>query len=100
MSRLLTVWRYVDSGERCRCACHPRLPETDLHDHGFACPCARTREDRRRTWHEWHNDIKAFWESPEDQRIRAEEQAAEADLQSWLAVQQGAIVSSHGRLGP
>lgn len=39
----LTVWCYVDSGERCRCVCHPRLPETDLHDYGFACPCARTR---------------------------------------------------------
>jgi hypothetical protein len=36
----LTVWRYVDSGERCRCSCHPRLPETDLHDNGFDCVCA------------------------------------------------------------
>ncbi|MCF1815014.1 hypothetical protein [Mycobacterium intracellulare] len=96
----LTVWCYVDSGERCRCACHPRLPETDLHDYGFACPCARTREDRRRAWQEWRNDIKAFWESPQGQRIRSEEKAAEANLQAWLAVQQGVIVSSHGGLAP
>jgi hypothetical protein len=96
----LTVGRYIDSGERCRCACHPRLPETDLHDYGFACTCARTREERRRTWHEWLNDIKAFWESPEGQKIRADEQAAEADLQAWLAVQPGVTVGSHGGLVP
>ncbi|OBK67147.1 hypothetical protein A5653_17605 [Mycobacterium colombiense] len=96
----LTVWRYVDSGERCRCACHPRLPETDLHDYGFACICARTREDRRGAWEEWRDNIKAFWESPEGQRIRADEKAAEADLQAWLTVQQGVIVGSHGGLVP
>jgi hypothetical protein len=28
----LTGWRYVDSGERCSCSCHPRLPESDFHD--------------------------------------------------------------------
>lgn len=60
MSSLLTVWRYVDSCERCRYGCRPRLPESDLHDYGFACPCARTREERRRAWHEWRNNIKAF----------------------------------------
>ncbi|ASW84902.1 MULTISPECIES: hypothetical protein [Mycobacterium] len=96
----LTVWRYVDSGERCRCGCHPRLPETDLHDYGFACTCARTREERRHTWHEWLNNINAFWESPEGQRITADEQAAEADLQAWLAGQQGVTVNSHGGLTP
>lgn len=96
----LTVWRYVDSGERCRCGCHPRLPESDLHDYGFACTCARTREERRHVWEEWRDNIKAFWESLEGQRIRAEEQAAEADLQAWLAVQPGVTVNSHGGLAP
>lgn len=96
----LTVWRYIDTGERCRCSCHPRLPETDLHDYGFACICARTREDRRRAWEEWRDNIKAFWESPEGQQIRADEQAAEADLQAWLTVQQGVIIGSHGGLVP
>ncbi|ODR05277.1 hypothetical protein BHQ21_15015 [Mycobacterium sherrisii] len=96
----LTVWRYIDSGERCRCSCHPRLPETDLHDYGFACICARTREDRRRAWEEWRDNIKAFWESPEGQQIRADEQAAKADLQAWLTVQQGVIIGNHGGLAP
>jgi len=80
----LTVWRYIDSGERCRCSCHPRLPDSDLHDYGFACTCARTPEDRRRTWDEWRDNMKAFWESPEGQQITAAEQGAEADLQAWL----------------
>ncbi|CDO91618.1 hypothetical protein AWC29_11335 [Mycobacterium triplex] len=96
----LTVWRYVDSGERCRCGCHPRLPETDLHDYGFACTCARTRQDRRRTWEQWRNNIQAFWESPEGQQITADERAAEAGLQTWLAGQQGVTVGSHGGLFP
>lgn len=96
----LTVWRYIDSGERCRCSCHPRLPETDLHDYGFACVCARTPEDRRRAWDEWRNDMKAFWKSPEGQKITADEKAAEADLQDWLATQHGVIVDSHGRFAP
>lgn len=51
-------------------------------------------------WHEWRNNIEAFWESPEGQRIGAEEQAAEADLSAWLAVQQGVTVGSHGGLAP
>ncbi|KKC06167.1 hypothetical protein [Mycobacterium nebraskense] len=96
----LTVWRYIDTGERCRCSCHPRLPETDLHDYGFACPCARTPQDRRRAWGEWRNDIKAFWESPAGQQITADEQAAEAALQAWLATQHEVVVSSHGGLAP
>jgi hypothetical protein len=96
----LTVWRYIDSGERCWCSCHPRLPETDLHDYGFGCTCARTPEDRRRTWNEWRNNMKAFWESPEGQQITADERAAEADLQAWLATQQGVIVGSHGGFAP
>jgi hypothetical protein len=57
----LTVWRYIDSGERCSCSCHPRLPESDLHDYGFGCVCTRTPEERRRAFNKWRNDIQAFW---------------------------------------
>lgn len=42
----LTEWRYIDTGERCTCSCHPRLPDRDLHDYGFDCVCTRTREQR------------------------------------------------------
>lgn len=76
----------------------PRLPETDLHDYGFACICARTRKDRRRAWEEWRDNIKAFWESPAGQQVTADEQAAEADLQAWLATQHEVVVGSHGGL--
>jgi hypothetical protein len=96
----LTVWRYIDGGERCRCSCHPRLPESDLHDYGFGCVCARTPEDRRRAFDEWRNGLEALWRSPEGQRIKAAEQAAEAELQAWLAEQTGVIVRSHGGLAP
>lgn len=91
----LTVWRYVDSGERCWCACHPRLPDTDLHDYGFDCVCSRTPEERRRVFQLWRDDIKAFWQSPDGQQIKAAEQAGEAELQSWLADQHGVVVHSH-----
>lgn len=91
----LTGWRYVDSGERCRCACHPRLPDTDLHDYGFDCVCARTPEERRRVFQQWRDDIRAFWQSPDGQQIKAAEHAGEAELQTWLANQDGVVVQSH-----
>ena len=96
----LTDWRYIDSGEPCRCGCHPRLPETDLHDYGFDCVCTRTPEERRSSWDKWRQDMAAFWESPEGQQIKADEQIAEADLQAWLAVQRDVIVRSHGGCFP
>jgi hypothetical protein len=96
----LTVWRYVDSGERCDCSCHLRLPESDLHEYGFGCVCTRTLEDRRRAFEKWRNTIQAFWASPDGQRIKAAEQAAEADLQAWLATQEGVVVHSHGGIAP
>lgn len=96
----LTACRYVDSGEQCRCACHPRLPDTDLHDYGFDCVCARTLEERRRAFQQWRGDINAFWQSPEGQQIKAAEHAGEAELQAWLADQHGVVVHNHDGLCP
>jgi hypothetical protein len=96
----LTMWRYVDSGERCRCSCHPRLPDSDLHDYGFDCVCTRTPKERRRAFDTWRNDLEAFWRSPEGQRITAAEQAAEAELHAWLADQPEVTVHSRGDLAP
>ena len=92
----LTVWRYTGTGELCQCGCHPRRPETDLHDYGFDCLCTRTPEERRRVWEQWRNNITAFWESPDGQQITAGEQTAEADLQAWLADQHDVVVGGHG----
>jgi hypothetical protein len=97
---VLTVWRYIDSGERCRCACHPRLPETDLHDYGFDCVCQRTPGDRRQAFNEWRNSVAEFWRSPEGQQIKADELAEETELQAWLTEQRGVVVGSHGGLIP
>jgi hypothetical protein len=96
----LMVWRYVENGEHCSCSCHPRLPESDFHDYGFGCVCTQAPQDRRRAFDEWRNDVEAFWRSPEGQRIRAAERAAEAELEAWLAAQPGVIVHSHGGLAP
>ncbi|MBS9535477.1 hypothetical protein KIH27_17975 [Mycobacterium sp. M1] len=96
----LTEWRDVDDGQRCPCSCHPRLPESDFHDYGFGCTCAKTTEDRRRFWDRWRSELDAFWQSPEGQQIRAAEHADEEELQAWLAAQQGVTVRSHGGLAP
>ena len=76
----LTLWLHVDSGEPCSCSCHPRLPESNFHDYGFGCGCTRTAQERRRALENWRNETKAFWQSPEGERIRAAEHAAEAEL--------------------
>ena len=96
----LTVWRYIDSGERCICSCHPRLPDSDLHDYGFDCVCTRTPEARRRAFNQWRDSIAEFWRSPEGLRITAAQQAADAVLAAWLAQQEEVIVHSHGGLAP
>jgi hypothetical protein len=54
----LTEWHYIDSGERCRCSCHPRLPDSDQHDYGFDCVCTRTRQQRRESFHQALNEIR------------------------------------------
>jgi hypothetical protein len=96
----LTEWRYVETGERCRCSCHPRLPETDLHHYGFACGCTRTPADRQSAFGQWRNSFEEFKQSPEGQRIAAAEQAHEAELQAWVGAQDDVIVHSHGGFMP
>jgi hypothetical protein len=80
--------------------CHPRLPDTDLHDYGFGCPCRQTPQERRSTFKEMRSGITAFWDSPEGEQIRASQCAAEAELQTWLATQAGVLVHSHCGLAP
>jgi hypothetical protein len=95
----LTLWRHVESGKPCACSCHPRLPESDFHDYGFGCVCARTARIVD-ALDKWRNDIEAFWQSPEGKRIAAAEHAAEAELEAWLAALRGVVVRSHGGFAP
>lgn len=37
-----------------------------------------------------------FWRSPEGQQLQADQRAAEAELQAWLADQPGVVVGHHG----
>jgi hypothetical protein len=61
---------YLDSGERCGCSCHPRLPDSDLHDYGFDCVCTRTPEERRRVFQQWL-DVLPFYLCTVDPRPSA-----------------------------
>lgn len=96
----LTEWRYVDSGERCVCSCHPRLPDSDRHDYGFDCGCTRTRDQRRESFQQVLNEIRELWQSPDGEQTRAANEAAEAELQDWLTHHPGVVVHSHGGWAP
>ncbi|MGV0700899.1 hypothetical protein [Mycolicibacter sinensis] len=96
----LTEWPDIETGELCRCSCHPLLPNTDLHDFGFDCTCARTRDQRRESVQQLLNGIDEYWQSPEGLHIRAADEAAEQQLQDWLARHPGVVVHSHGGWAP
>lgn len=96
----LAEWHHIDSGERCRCSCHPQLPHSDLHDYGFECVCTRTREQRRESFHQALNEIRELWQSSDSGRTQAVKQAAEAELQAWLTQHPGVVVRSHGGWAP
>lgn len=96
----LTEWTDIETGERCRCSCHPQLPSSDLHDSGFDCNCTRTRDQRRNSIHKLLNDIDEYWKSPEGLEVRAADDAVEGQLHAWLAQQQGVAVDSHGGWAP
>lgn len=96
----LFQWRDIDTGERCRCHCHPQLPETDLHDYGASCRCTRTVDERRASFHKALKDIRAYWQSPEGKRSQAAQDAADAELHAWVAQHPGVVVHSHGGWAP
>ena len=96
----LTLWRDVETGEQCRCSCHPQLPDSDQHDFGFNCRCHRTRAEQRQSLRQALSDIDEYWNSPEGLRTRAADDAAERDLQDWLATQPGVVIDGHGGWAP
>lgn len=48
------------------------------------------------TFRDFLDDMNEFWQTPQGRRLQAAQQAAEADLQEWLADQPGVVVGSHG----
>lgn len=95
----LTTWRHLGTGGRCRCSCHPRLPDGDLHDHGFGCPCTQTADEIRRRRTEWAA-LEAFRTSTETLAFESERGADESALDAWLAAQTGVVVTRHGGVRP
>lgn len=90
----------LEGGEPCRCSCHPRLPESDLHDYGFGCSCRLTAEERRRSADEWQARLEALHNTPEAAAERAQRQREENELASWLAGQPDVVISSYGGWAP
>ncbi|UXA15855.1 hypothetical protein KXD97_32455 (plasmid) [Mycobacterium sp. SMC-8] len=96
----LTEWPDIETGEPCRCSCHPQLPSSELHDLGFDCNCNRTQDQRRDSMRKLLNDIDEYWRSTEGLRARASDETAEDELQAWLSQHQGVVVESHGGWAP
>lgn len=96
----LTEWPDIETGELCRCSCHPKLPSSEFHDFGFGCNCTRTHKHRRDSVRKLMNDIDEYWRSPEGLEARAADKAAEDELQAWLSQQQGVVVDNHGGWAP
>ncbi|MCH9730098.1 MAG: hypothetical protein K0U84_10555 [Actinomycetia bacterium] len=75
------------SGEKCGCACHPRLPDSDLHSYGFDCRCRWTADQRAETGRKWLDGIRAFWDSPEGKHLAALGRAERVEVRAWAAEQ-------------
>ena len=87
-------------GDPCSCSCHPRVPDLDLHDYGFGCPCQESPEERQRRWEECQAESDAFWDSAEGQALVAQNQAQEDRLLVWLASNPHVSVRSYGGTVP
>jgi hypothetical protein len=98
LDRLFIVL-HREGGEPCRCSCHPRLPDSDLHD-GFSCSCRLTAEERHRHADERRAHLEVIWDSPEAAARRARRQTEENELASWLAGQPDVVIGSYGGWAP
>ncbi|MDP7704917.1 hypothetical protein [Mycobacterium sp. TY815] len=49
-----------------------------------------------KTLQELFDQMDEFWRSPQGRQLQADQHAAEADLQAWLADQPGVVVGRHG----
>jgi len=96
----LFVYPDVESGEPCRCSCHPRLPDGDLHDHGRSCSCTRTKEERAAWWADWQRGMDAFWASPEGQAATEARRRENEELREWLVGDPGVVITEYGGWAP
>jgi hypothetical protein len=96
----LFVVEPVDGGGVCGCSCHPRLPDSDQHDHGFDCTCRHTAEENRARWDELFAEMDAFWQTAEGAAQRAREAQEQGELDAWLAANPGVTVATRGGFAP
>jgi hypothetical protein len=96
----LFVFPGEEDKDTCACACHPHLPEGDLHDYGFDCPCQHTAEERSEWFNSWMADRDEYWDSPEGREVTAERVRNEAALQAWLDANPDVTITEHGGMAP
>ncbi|MGH3721544.1 MAG: hypothetical protein ACRDRI_22395 [Pseudonocardiaceae bacterium] len=49
--------RDPDAAADCRCGCHPKPADPELHDGGLACGCQLTAEERKQAWAEFAEQL-------------------------------------------
>jgi hypothetical protein len=90
------VLRDVEAAVDCRCACHPRPGDVELHNGGRSCPCQETeaerahrREASREAWSALADEFADEELFFEDRRSRFDAEAdalgVEARIQVWAA---------------
>lgn len=94
------AFRHVESGDECHCSCHPRLPDTDLHDYGADCFCRRTAGERRRSWDAWTAENERYWASEEGRAIAVQREAERTAVRAWVASDPAVVVDTFGGLAP
>ncbi len=84
--------RDTADGEECRCACHPHLPDSDLHGYGLDCSCQWTASERVESRRKWLDGIREFWDGPEGRDLAARDQAERDEVRDWAATRADNVV--------
>lgn len=91
---------------------HIRSPAVDAYiaEVARSAHAAKEPEERKTPMPDWRrsgatfrgflDDRDEFWRSLQGRRLQAVHEAAEADLQAWLAEQPGVVVRGHGGYAP
>ena len=92
--------RRQESDDDCQCGCHPSLPSSELHDHGFDCSCSWDQAKREQRSREFKELREEYRKSPEHQAFIKEQESEEQELQDWLSQHPEVEVGAHGGWAP
>lgn len=79
--------RDVDAAADCRCSCHPRPADTQLHGGGESCPCQLTKEQRETAVEEFFANLDGSMSlrSPEEHEKFLSDLSETLDADIWEA---------------